>query len=128
MAMLAHMNQPLGSCLSFVTKVTAAAQPQVESPARASGTEGDDHNSEMMEEVIWTDAGETFHILEMSNLDHNMAGSDPWQNCFASSVEEFPGAGCTFGRGKSFLEDFDSDPYAAERRMNLYYPFTSKEE
>ena len=131
MAVLAHMNQPLGSCLSFVAKVTAAAQPQVEPPARASGTKGDGHDSEMMEDVTWTDAGDaTFH--ETNNLDHNMAGSDPCciQNSLesASSVENFPGAGCTFGRGKSFLEDFNSDPYAALRQMNLYYPFASKEE
>lgn len=123
MAVLAHMNQPLGSCLSFVAEVAAAAaRPQMESPARASGTEGDD--SEMMEDITWTGAGEIFH--EMDNLDHNMTGSDP--RYFASNVEEFPGAGRTFGKGKSFLEDFNSDPYAAEREMNLYYPFASKEE
>jgi hypothetical protein len=133
MAVLAHMNQPLGSCLSFVAEVAAAAQPQVEPPARASGTEGDGHYSEMMEDVTqWTDTGEAiFH--ETNNPDHNMAGSDSRriQNSLDSttqSVEKFPGAGCTFGRGKSFLEDFNSDPYAASRQMNLYYPFASKEE
>ena len=103
MAVLAHMNQPLGSCLSFVAKVAAASQLRVEPPARASGTEGDGQDySEIMEGVMWMDAGEaSFH--ETNNLDHNMADSKIWNSLdSASSTKKFPGAGCTFGRGKIF--------------------------
>jgi hypothetical protein len=43
-------------------------------------------------------------------------------------VEEFRGAAKTFGAGSTFMNKFDMDQFAEERRTNLYFPFASKEE
>jgi hypothetical protein len=68
-------------------------------------------------------------------VDFDVNGA-PDPNCIehnqipASEPEtvEFPGAGITFGKGRTFLEEFGDDPHAKERATNLYYPFASKGE
>ncbi|KAJ7607819.1 hypothetical protein DFH06DRAFT_1018419 [Mycena polygramma] len=42
--------------------------------------------------------------------------------------EFYAGAAETYGRGKTFMENFHQDKYAAERRTNLYHPFASRHE
>lgn len=42
--------------------------------------------------------------------------------------EKFPGASQTFGHGRTFMDRFDSDPFAPERKDNIYYPFSSESE
>jgi hypothetical protein len=53
----------------------------------------------------------------------NMAAS--LQDCYS---EPFPAASETFGRGKTFMDRFDSDQFMSERKANLYYPFASEME
>ena len=125
MAVLAHMNQPLGSCLSYIAEV--AATQSALSGAETGDRANDPENSEM--EAAWPGAGDNADEPDY-NTSMDVDDSRPNQHApsLASNIEEFPGAGCTFGKGESFLEDFNNDPYAGERQANLYYPFSSKEE
>ena len=125
MAVLAHMNQPLGSCMSYIAELASLHLPSsmVESPV-ASGNESDLEVQDCgidAEATVWHE-GETSDDTAMA-VDSPLASK-----CRPDNVKEFQGAGCTFGKGKTFLEDFNTDPHAAEREVNLYYPFASKEE
>ncbi|KAJ4477100.1 hypothetical protein C8R41DRAFT_773274 [Lentinula lateritia] len=49
------------------------------------------------------------------------AASEPFTVCF-------PNAGLPVGQGATFLDDFNDDCFADERKTNLYYPFASRPE
>jgi hypothetical protein len=124
MAVLAHMNQPLGFCMAYIAKLAASQPPsnRVESQV-TSGTE------EM--EFTWSDARDLFLQETGTTDDCSMAVDDhlPVNQCRpALNVKEFKGAGHMFGMGRTFLDDFNADPYGPEREVNLYYPFASKAE
>lgn len=43
-------------------------------------------------------------------------------------TERFPGAGATKGHGKTFMDVFESDQFAAERQNIPFYPFATESE
>ncbi|KAH9009867.1 hypothetical protein EDB85DRAFT_1902692 [Lactarius pseudohatsudake] len=43
-------------------------------------------------------------------------------------IQEYVGAAREYGRGTTFMQGFDRDPYSQERKKNLYYPFASRGE
>lgn len=43
-------------------------------------------------------------------------------------IDEYPGLAIFFDTGMSFMDKFDADQYLSERKENLYYPFTSRDE
>jgi hypothetical protein len=43
-------------------------------------------------------------------------------------TETFPGASEIFGQGETYMDSFDNDEHADERKTNLYYPFASQPE
>ena len=43
-------------------------------------------------------------------------------------VEVYPGAAQTYGKGPTFMDEFDGDKYAVMRKENLYYPWASRPE
>ncbi|KJA12854.1 hypothetical protein HYPSUDRAFT_152210 [Hypholoma sublateritium FD-334 SS-4] len=43
-------------------------------------------------------------------------------------ILEYPGSAKVFGPGINFMDKFDQDQYASERREHLYYPFASRDE
>jgi len=43
-------------------------------------------------------------------------------------VEEYEDAAQSYGCGATFMDTFDTDPYASEHINNLYYLFASKDE
>ena len=59
--------------------------------------------------------------FEVPREDVQNADSGPF-------IQEYVGAAAEYGRGTTFMERFDSDQYAQERNMNLYYPFASRDE
>jgi hypothetical protein len=40
----------------------------------------------------------------------------------------YPGAALVVGQGQTFMDIFDEDQYAADRKENVYYPFASQPE
>jgi len=55
------------------------------------------------------------------DTDAEMGGPNP-----DPQVEVYSGAGKTWGIGKTFMNQFDEDEYAAERARNPYFPFACK--
>ncbi|KAH9171632.1 hypothetical protein EDB89DRAFT_2070565 [Lactarius sanguifluus] len=43
-------------------------------------------------------------------------------------IQEYVGAAREYGRGTTFLQSFDHDQYAQERKKNIFYPFASRAE
>jgi hypothetical protein len=43
-------------------------------------------------------------------------------------IQEYEGAAREYGRGTTFMQRFDSDQYAQERKKNIFYPFASRDE
>ena len=43
-------------------------------------------------------------------------------------IEKYPGAAQTFGRAKTFMDTFDADRHADQRKDHPYYPFASRNE
>ncbi|KAH9165648.1 hypothetical protein EDB89DRAFT_2116030 [Lactarius sanguifluus] len=43
-------------------------------------------------------------------------------------IQEYVGAAREYGRGTTFLQSFDRDQYAQERKKNIFYPFASRAE
>jgi hypothetical protein len=43
-------------------------------------------------------------------------------------VEEYEGAGASYGKGTTFMDQFNQDAYASECSLNIYYPFSSRDE
>ena len=110
-------------------------QPHPNNPATeyqaASATENEEDH-ELIGPNSWPDEEDTSQ-WETRTDEPPMMAIDPlpihqFRPDAASVADEFQGACLTFGKGKTFLEDFTMDPYAAERKVNLYYPFALKEE
>ena len=115
------MNQPVGSCLPYIAELAAAHAMESQDTSVVESTElpaCQDHEI--------PDNGEIFqHETEMSDGSAMVIDALHASNAIA---DEFQGASWTFGKGKTFLEEFNTDPHAAARGDNLYYPFASKEE
>ena len=43
-------------------------------------------------------------------------------------TEVYPGAAQTYGKGSTFMDEFDDDEHVAMREDNLYYPWASRPE
>ena len=125
MAVLTHMNQPLGSCLPYIAELTTAQQPS-NKPSVTSVAETTEQPALDYEVPSQPDDGGMFqHETEMGNGSVMAVDALPASNAV---VDKFQEAGWTFGKGKTFLDEFNTDPHAAARGDNLYYPFALKEE
>ncbi|KAF8336052.1 hypothetical protein F5887DRAFT_1063304 [Amanita rubescens] len=132
MAVMAHMNQPLGACLPYIAEI-AAMQSEISvinEPANNVSYQGFDTEAS----VNFQSASGACNMEEATmDVDDNSPLSphepmDSAEPTFEPIIKEHPSAGQTFGKGKTFLENFDTDAYARQRAANLYYPFSSKEE
>ena len=63
--------------------------------------------------------------LDTMDIDSNQQhDKDPLLGTF---IEEYEGAGASYGKGTTFMDQFDQDAYASEHALNLYYPFSSRD-
>lgn len=114
------MNQPLGSCHTYTQELTTIQEELARYRSRkqaATGAvpEANGHLESDHDPMDWSDGLEEMREQTM----------DEPSGVF---IEEFVGAGETYGRGVTFLDIFDNDPHASKRVNNIYYPFTSKDE
>lgn len=115
------MNQPLGSCHSYTHELTTMgddlkrylSHKQASSPEAISQQE-DNSNAMDVDHPIMED----YEGYEGSVVEERSE----------FFVEEFDSASETYGRGSTFMDDFDCDNHASERIDNIYYPFTSRNE
>ena len=113
-ALLCHMNHPLGSCNSHVEEVANL----VDELRRVQGRSrqylpapSDNFTPPTTPEPMDIDATVQEDVHDMGPF-----------------IQEYEGAAQEYGRGTTFLQEFDCDQYAQERKQNLYYPFASRDE
>ncbi|KAH9015454.1 hypothetical protein EDB85DRAFT_1868605 [Lactarius pseudohatsudake] len=120
-ALLCHMNHPFGSCNSHFEEVVNLVDElqryqerrrqhrPIPTQARVSTT------PEPMDIDIDVTATEDLRE-DIQNVD-----GSPF-------IQEYVGAAREYGRGTTFLQSFDRDQYAQERKKNIFYPFASRAE
>jgi hypothetical protein len=71
------------------------------------------------------DAMGSTDVVEMYGADEQYLDHDTIPLYY---TELFPGSSESFGKGKTYMDLFDDDEYAENRKTNLYYPFASQPE
>lgn len=122
------MNQPIGSCHSHFREVVDLAEElrKHRNQRHQSERQPDLRREEddlVATPVLEPSMAEDFDGMEIDN-QLEVEGGDG----HGRVTEVFEGASKTYGRGTTFMEQFDYDQFANERTENLYYPFASREE
>ncbi|KAF7971172.1 hypothetical protein HWV62_21918 [Athelia sp. TMB] len=102
--LLQHLNQPRGRCAVLAHDIETLALPRGSATFSAPNDDSDD--------PTFDEDGPTFD--EETFYDTDMAGStdDGAQAPNARHREFFPGAGKTYGKGPTFMAQFDADKHA----------------
>ncbi|KAG2737289.1 hypothetical protein P692DRAFT_20762125, partial [Suillus brevipes Sb2] len=112
---LQHLNQPSSHCYKWDGNLVRILRPaQAPSPQFPLHNDTDPtFDPEYMDHGVDADTGAEY-------------GSSGSQADYGEEVEFYDGAGKTWGVGKTFMDQFNEDEYAAEREQNQYFPFASK--
>jgi hypothetical protein len=144
MRVLAHMNQPHGSCDSYINelvRISSALSLRRVHPHRKSAKSREQQN-------IYMDAPSVDNTTTEFDVDflgaegeHSMVQdqsmpypshpeTQPEMDTDESMnfTEEYSGASQVYGKGHTFMDNFHMDSHANERHDNLYYPFASRDE
>ena len=108
---LRHMNHPRTSCATwfdFLRSTESISTEQSQSPRPPTGFTPFDFDNEM------DDTTETASNHDTSSIAH--------------FEDIHPNTPSSLGSGPGFMDHFNANRHAEKRRVNLYYPFTSKEE
>ena len=128
------MNQPMGSCHSHFREVVNLAEELRKHRNQRPLSEGRPHSPDLRCEdvdlvatpVLEPSMAEDFQVDGMEINDQlEVEGGDGRDGPIS---EVFEGASKTYGKGTTFMEQFDYDRFTNERTVNLYYPFASREE
>jgi len=117
-----HRNQPGSSCAKLINDLTSISipfPPQVlDLPP-----DGDQEDADM--DFAYDDyyPAESSNNVEIALDDQGPSSSNIQQSRYR---EDFTGAAKVYGAGETFMQKFDSDKFAEERKENVYYPFASK--
>jgi hypothetical protein len=125
------MNQPMGSCHSHFREVVNLAEElrKHRNQRHLSKGQPDLYHEEdylVAAPVLEPSMAEDFDGMEIDN-QLEVEGGDGGDG-HGPITEVFEGASKTYGKGSTFMEQFDYDRFANERTVNLYYPFASREE
>ena len=115
--LIRHMCQPGSSCAkltNYLISIPQLLQPQV------LPLDGDQDGADM--DFTCDDYCPTSFDVEMTLDDEQPSSSNTQGSRYR---EDFTGASKVYGAGKSFMEKFDSDVFAEQRKDNPYYPFAS---
>ncbi|KAH9010154.1 hypothetical protein EDB85DRAFT_1880639 [Lactarius pseudohatsudake] len=120
-ALLCHMNHPFGSCHSHFQEVVNLAD-ELQRYQERRGQRRPIPTS-LSPEPMDIDVDATLAAVE--DLQEDFQNVDGPGKPF---IQEYVGAAREYGRGTTFMQGFDRDPYSQERKKNLYYPFASRGE
>lgn len=132
------MNKPLSACTTFTeelvsisdtlstfrahSRVGQTPSPSLQTGPLESSSSTTDHDSPSSSPM---DIDPPSFCAPSSNSrtrpDASLASGSPY-------IEVHPGAGKVLGHGSTFMDGFEADLYAEERRELPYYPFTSRDE
>jgi len=135
-----HMNQPISSCLLFYEEVIrmndalAASKtrdtppspqpsPSLQDWAPYSGSDSI-HDQDQDQDLLSVDPLSEHMDVDQGNDERDQRPNSPRPPFRVN----YPRASQTYGKGASFMDLFDQDSHALERRSQLYYPFASKNE
>lgn len=136
---LKHMNQPASSCLTYYEELlrmnealTAEKDASAEAPTENSSRvyQWDVEGSLPSHSSLDGAHSSQMEVDPPSNQDshgHSCA-EQPSTRTSRPYREDYPGAAKIYGTGPTFMDIFNSDVHSAERKIQLYYPFASKEE
>ena len=129
------MNYPASKCIQFLDKDIQISKVLQYKKLRA-------HQQLKSSHTVIEDGGDV--LMEHSDLT---AGSEGDGHSIAKDIQlkvpelcippsqfkkyhtkVYPGAAWTYGKGSTFMDEFDDDEHAATREDNLYYPWASHPE
>ncbi|KAJ7035463.1 hypothetical protein C8F04DRAFT_955065 [Mycena alexandri] len=126
-----HLNQPHGRCnAAFHPSVLRAAKTITRTYGLGVFQEEEVDQESEWEEPSAPDFSDGFPVRDRSSSLSSSPepAAQPLGVSNNPEFEYFKGASQTFGRGTTFMDDFDKDPFAKQRAKNLYYPFASSDE
>ena len=120
--LLQHMNNPASRCIYFQDELVKISEAVVSS-------ERQPESHVLQEDVPMYDP----HDGVSPPSPENNPSAQWFSEAARVSVSEYcveahPNASQVYGRGETFMDVFDADVCAENRRDNLYYPFTSRKE
>jgi hypothetical protein len=118
------MNQPLGSCFGYIHEVVSLADELENYKKRHQPQQ----SMESDESILATDTGMEDRFMEDAIMDCDTVTMDDGAESGGRFVQDYDGAARTFGRGTTFMQQFECDEFAEERTQNLFYPFASRAE
>jgi len=125
--LLNHMNQPVSSCLTHFQEQINISSARCASPTTTVSealelTDNETLHFENPPDLLYLTDSQNDHLLSLpapSSLNH----PNPFR------IQEHPNAAKVFGRGHTFMDQFDNDDFASARRQgHIYYPFASRDE
>jgi hypothetical protein len=125
---LRHLSQPRSSCASLTFDTSDLVSIPLPLNAQQSQNVSLEQGLYDIDMNVVDDDG---NFASQGDTDIQMATDDSGAfNDVTGSMhrEEFPNAAHEWGAGETFMEKFDSDDFADQRKKNLYYPFASKED
>ena len=123
---LQHMNQPLSLCCALYHE--KHAPPLHHLPQSSQNRFTETHGVAEMQEPDYFD--ESGRWTPPGNQDDNHGDSAAF-GATADSLkftEWYTGCSEAFPGGKTFMDFFETDQYAEERKTNIYFPFASRRE
>jgi hypothetical protein len=131
---LSHMNQPIGSCHSHFREVVNLAE-ELRKRGKQRRLSASDRQPASVLHCQENDLLAASPVQEFSELDRMEIENQLELEVDGGShghhghvIEVFEGSSKTYGKGRTFMAQFDYDRFANERTVNLYYPFASREE
>ena len=124
------MNNPASQCILFLDELVKLSEAVGSSQDNDSERQPEScvvqEDSSMNEPHDYSDMvprpGQENSPLNQWFSDAARASTDDY------FVEAYPNASQVYGRGETFMEVFDADVNAENRKDNLYYPFASRQE
>ncbi|KAH9018300.1 hypothetical protein EDB84DRAFT_1589970 [Lactarius hengduanensis] len=118
-ALLCHMNHPFGSCHSHFQEVVNLTDELREYQERRRQHQHIPIPTTLSPKPMDIDIEAT--AVEDFQEDVPNVDGRPF-------IQEYVGAAREYGCGTTFLQGFDRDQYAHERKKNIFYPFASRGE
>ena len=110
------MSQPRSGCNSWLDDLVRI-QEHLTQPRTSHVDDMPERENEACAIHPYPDAGEFF------DMDVDVGVAEP-----GVDVEYFPHAARVYDGGLTFMDQFDTDTFNAQRKANLYYPFASRQD
>jgi hypothetical protein len=121
-----HMNQPRSSCTNLISDLISISLPSLDTSQSQNAP-----LEQGVDNIDMNFADESDNFAAQDDMDVEMAtdNSNSFNNISGSMYrEEFANAAYGWGSGETFMDKFDNDDFAEQRKTNLYYPFASKDD